>query len=187
MTALAVRLSAESPFWDFVFVAGIAAMIASTAHGAAERITGQKKMDPLLALAGIAVVIAAVALGLYILRGPHKAISAAPGPDAVSQPELSLLLPKDRYIFKWDPTVGMYFDIQREGLPLPAGQTANPGFVLHNASKTAAADVAITWHAEISGFKELAKVGHAAKYEIKFLDDYTMDLISGTAHPVPNF
>src|SRR6266576_6954176 len=81
----------------------------------------------------------------------------------------------------------MYFDIQREGLPLPPGQTANPAFVLHNSSSVAAADVIVKWQAEISGIKELAKVGRLAKYDIRFPDEFTLDLVSSGSAPVPNF
>jgi hypothetical protein len=105
----------------------------------------------------------------------------------VRQPVLALLPPKERYTFKWDRTTGMYFDIQREGSPLPSGQWAHPGFILHNSSPTAAADVLVNWQAEISDIKQLAKLGRLSKYDIKFQDDFTLDLISDNTHPVPNF
>jgi hypothetical protein len=118
-----------------------------------------------------------------------KAITAenANTATAPTQPSLSLLPPKERYTFKFDPTKGMYFDIQRDGSPLPEGHTANPTFILHNSSAVAAADVTVTWQAEISEYRKLVKTGHLAKYEVVFRDDFTLDLVSSAGHPVPNF
>jgi hypothetical protein len=143
-------------------------------------------LDPFLALAICAILVALGALAIFAIRSP----TARSDPASVSiqrQPEISLLPTKDRYSFKWDPTKGMYFDIQKEGQQLPAGHTANPGLILHNSSPVAAADVAVKWRAEIAEFKELTKIGRLGKYDIKFPDNNTLDLVSDGKHPVPNF
>jgi hypothetical protein len=80
----------------------------------------------------------------------------------------------------------MYFDIQREGRPVPAGQWSYPAFILHNSSSTPAADAVVKWRAEISGIKELAKTGVLSNYEILF-EDYAFMLISKGGTGVPNF
>jgi hypothetical protein len=145
-----------------------------------------KKLDPFIAVAILANVVAAISITAYAIRAPSNSANLVSGP-IVTQPVLSLLPPKGRYTFKWDPTTGMYFDIQREGVPLPAGHTANPTFILHNASSVAAADVVVTWQAEISEIKGLAKSGRLAKYNINFPDDYTLDIVGAGTHPVPNY
>ena len=145
---------------------------------------GRRDLDPLLVTAMSAALIAFGALGIYAFKGPQGSASATSSSSG-TQPELTLLPPKDRYTFKWDPTTGMYFDIQNEAETRSLGQWANPDLILHNASKVAAADVIVTWQAEIFGIKELAKIGRLAKYDIRFPDEYTMDLIGSP--PVPNF
>jgi hypothetical protein len=95
-----------------------------------------KRMDPFIAVAIFANVVAAISLTAFAIRVPRNNDNSSSG-SIVAQPMLSLLPPKGRYTFKWDPTTGMYFDIQREGVPLPAGHTANPTFILHNVSSVA--------------------------------------------------
>jgi hypothetical protein len=142
------------------------------------------RLDPFLATAIAASVVTVASLAIYVVRGAATGASS-PAQSGQTQPVLTLLPPKDHYTFKWDPTKAMNFDIQREGSPLPPGHTANPTFILHNSSSVAAADVTVTWQAQISGIKELAKVGRLEKHDIKFPDDYTLDLIGSS--PVPNF
>jgi hypothetical protein len=144
-----------------------------------------RKLDPFIAIAICANVVAAISLAIFAVRSP--AAIKADLAQTVRQPELSLLAPRERYTFKWDPTTAMSFDIQREGFPLPPGHTANPTFILHNSSPVAAADVVVNWQAEISEFKALTKIGRLANHDIKFLDEYTLFLTSGQTHPVPNF
>jgi hypothetical protein len=138
----------------------------------------------------VALLVAIGALATYALRGAQKATgtggSFSSSDSKAAQPVITLLPPKERYTFTWDPTKAMYFDIQREGSPLPQGQWANPTFILHNSSRVAAADVVVSWLAEISNIKELAKSGSLAKYNVVFQDDYTMDMVSAGG-PAPNF
>ncbi len=193
LTALGFRLAATAPFWDWVIGIGFVVMLLSIIDFSyvqviRPRLKGHTDLDPLLVVAMSATLIAFGALGIYAYRSPQGAIAASGvSSGADGQPELILLPPRDRYTFKWDPTVGMYFDIQRDSITLPSGQFANPGFVLHNTSKVAAADVLVSWHAEISEIKELTKIGRLARYDIRFPDDYTMDLVSSNPTPVPNF
>ena len=143
----------------------------------------------LLSGGGLVWLVVQAARGplMATIEGGQIANNDAPIKATPAQPELSILPPKDRYTFQWDPTGRMDFNVQREGYPLPPGpgNTANPAFILHNSSRTAAAEVVIKWDAEISNIKELAKVGHLSKYDIRFPDEFTMLLFG--APPVPNF
>jgi hypothetical protein len=181
--------NAPPAVWQFLFLAFGLAVAISLLVLANDYFIGPrgKRLDPFLALAICATLVALGSLLIFVVRAPTPTkAGAAVAPQG--QPVLSLLPPKDRYSFKWDPTTGMYFDIQREGQKLPAGHTANPGFILHNSSPVAAADVVVKWRADISEFQQLAKVGRLAKYDVKFTDNSTLDLISGDSkHPVPAY
>jgi hypothetical protein len=172
--------------WQFLFFVFGLAVLASLSVLAYDYVIQPKgkRLDPFIAIAICANIVAAVSLAIFAMRSPTS--NADPAQTAITrQPELSLLLPKQRYTFKWDTTKGMYFDIQREGDPLPPGHTANPTFVLHNSSPVAAADVVVKWQADISEIKQLAKIGRLAKYDIQFPDNYTLMLVGSP--PVPNF
>jgi hypothetical protein len=146
-------------------------------------------VDPLLVTAMTGVLVAFAALAIYAFRGPQSGVARGARPEAgaaTGQPEITLLPPKDRYTFKWDPTKAMYFDIQREGHPMPAGNWSWPGLILHNSSSVPAADAVVNWRSEITGVKELGKMGVLSKYEINF-EDYAFMLVAKPGSGVPNF
>ena len=173
--------------WCCVIVAALSVAFLLWHHVVQPRLKG-RQLDPFLALAIGASFVAFVSLAIYAVRGSQGGgfgRSNTSTTQTSDQPELSLLPPKNRLTFKWDPTTAMYFDVQEDGVARPPGQWAFPTLILHNSSKVAAADVVVTWDAEISGIKELAKIGRLAKYDIRFPENYTMDLIASP--PVPNF
>ncbi|MFZ0844398.1 MAG: hypothetical protein WAM62_01295 [Pseudolabrys sp.] len=74
LTALAVKLSAASPFWDWVILAGIVLMVSSAAHGLYSRFRGKQKLDPLLGVAFVALAVAIASLGIYAFKGVQTAV-----------------------------------------------------------------------------------------------------------------
>jgi hypothetical protein len=152
----------------------------------------------------VPVILIAVGFASFILlSGTGFAwllVQAARGPSVFSagnesasrqsnqaQPDLSLFPTKARYTLRWDPKKAMNFDIQQDGKQLGFGQFLNPTLILHNSSETVAADVTLTWQAEISDCKPLTKLGHFARYDINFRDEHTLILSAGQNAQVPAF
>jgi len=152
MTALGVRLSASSPFWDWVIGGGVLVMLLSAGHLASERIVRPrlkgKNLDPLLVTAMLAALISFGALAIYAFRTPFRA--AGVSDQISSQPNISILSPKDRYEFAWDPATSMQIQLGREGKPKIKGTTYMPAFVLRNSSSVAAQDATVKWRTDIS-------------------------------------
>jgi hypothetical protein len=65
-------------------------------------------LDPFLATAMIASLVAFVSLGIYAIKGAVVATgSSSNSPAIASQPEITLQVPKNRYEFRWDPSQTM--------------------------------------------------------------------------------
>jgi hypothetical protein len=173
MTALGVRLAATSAFWDWAIWAGAAVMLISTGHWTLDRVLRSKgqKLDPFLATAIVANIVAAVFLAGYAFRSSPSASASDSSGNKLQQPEIALLAPKDRYEFRWDTSQGMMIQINIEGqLKIDTGRM--PSLIVRNSSPTPAQDATIVWKPEVFGVKELVKSSDRFRdHNIVFSDD----------------
>jgi hypothetical protein len=93
------------------------------------RLKGQS-LDPFLATAMAASLIAFVFLGIYVLKGSAIGVGL-PGQAVAAQPEITLQVPKNRYEFRWDPTQSMQIITRLEG-ETGFDRWNMPAFILRN-------------------------------------------------------
>jgi len=183
LTVLTVRLSPESPFWDWLILAGVTAMILSLGHGCFRRLREHQHLDPLLAATMVGLVLAFVSLGLFLFKGPPptKATTVT-----TRQPDFVLSAPSERYDFTWEPSHDMRLAIRKNG-ETNTDFTQNPAFILKKLNSVIAYDVTVTWKSEISGVANLVKASPRLAKQKFDLTDEKLVLYAASGVPVANF
>lgn len=106
---------------------------------------------------------------LFLLRMPIGGGFAAASAAATAQPILGLDAPNDTFVLQWDSSRGT--DIRfRKVDQVAAANFDNPAFTLKKLNSVSAADLNITWRAEISGLEDIVKKSDNFK-DVTFTDN----------------
>ncbi len=127
-----------------------------------------RRLDPFLAIAAVAIVVAAISLGMVIARNPSS--NTGPGQQVVP-PELELLPPSTRHEIIWNPQKSYMIFAGPEGA-VSNSLSTTPIFYVKTTNNTYVQDATITWQTEISGIQKLVKAS-------KNLSDYTINVDNG--------
>lgn len=116
-----------------------------------------KRLDPFIATAIIAMIVALISLGIFLARDPERSsISSVTGPGASADPEIMLLAPEPRHEIAWQPNKQLAIVYGTEG-QLRDDQWWTPIFRVKTANGAVAQDAIVTWQIELTGIEQLVK------------------------------
>jgi hypothetical protein len=117
-----------------------------------------KRLEPFIATAIVAMIVALVSLGIFLAKGPQIADRGATevASGQQSQPEIALIAPEKRHEIIWDPTKQLAIVYG------PEGQTRHdfwktPIFHVKTLSGPPVQDATVTWQIEITAIEQLVK------------------------------
>ncbi|WP_164638383.1 hypothetical protein [Rhodopseudomonas sp. BR0G17] len=116
-----------------------------------------RRLDPFIATAIVAVIVALVSLGIYVAKAPQHALEGhLNAPAALGDPEISLLPPTERHEIRWSPTNSNEIRIASEG-KISEGNWSVPVFALKTTTAISAQDVSVAWQIDMVGIESIVK------------------------------
>jgi hypothetical protein len=140
-------------------------------------------LDPLLAIALTASVIAFASLGAYVIRQPASE-GAQNYPHSPDEPDIALIPPSTRHEVIWNPKLSYMLFSGPEG-KVSKSTSYTPIFTVKTTNNAYVQDATVKWQIEMFGIAKLVKDSkNLSEYEIETAND-SITIMGGPNRLIP--